>query len=238
MELPKWLVDAAVIAAAVATVGLTVATLVLAFATRKLANTALDESKHIATQADATIKLAQNSAAQLDELKKQNTQRPLFVWEQRGPPDAIWEPGAETVAPKSGKRVTFRVMLRAENLGGAAVMGDARLRYGGGAISFESPRKLVPIQRDYFLAVSFDAIGGTPYRKFATIAQVIRSWNTGESFTAHVLVAVASDWYDMNDPQVSVVPLEREEKVDEDTRYWAEQHFANYDDYVRRAKGA
>jgi hypothetical protein len=235
-EIPRWLIDAAAIVVAVATLGLAVATLILAVATRRLANAAVDESKHIATQADATTKLAETGAAQLDELKKQNTHRPLFLWEQRDLAP-MWEPGAETVAPKTGKRVAFRVMLRANNLGGAAYMGDARVRAGEGRITFESPQKLVPTDREYLIAVSFDAVGGKPFRSMAIIDQQIRAWNTGETFTAHVLIALASDWYDTNDPRPTVIPLDREDHVEEDARYWTELHFKDYDETLARSRG-
>jgi len=150
-DMPRWVVDTAAVIAAVATIGLAVATLVLAFATRKLAHTAAEESKHLATQADATAALAKTSAAELEELKIQNRQRPLLYFEQRGPVEFVWEPGAETVAPKTGKRVAMTFTLRIENLGGPAFMEDARIVSRDGTIAFESPRKLVSPERDYLV---------------------------------------------------------------------------------------
>lgn len=160
-DIPRWVVDAATIVAAVAAIGLAVATLVLAFATRKLAHTAADESTHLAAQADATTALAKTSVAQLDELKIQNRQRPLLYFEQRELA-YVWEPGAETVAPKTGKRVALHFVLRIENLGGPAFMGDARIAIGDGTIAFESPRKLVSPDRAYMVKITYEAIGGTP----------------------------------------------------------------------------
>lgn len=235
-DIPRWVVDAAAVVAAVATIGLAVATLVLAFATRKLAQTAAEESKHLATQADATAALAKTSAAELEELKIQNRQRPLLYFEQRGPVEFVWEPGAETEAPKTRKKVTMHFTLRIENLGGPAFIDDARIVAGDGTISFESPRKLVSPDRDYLVKITYDAVSGTPYRYRTVIQQPYRAWNSDETFVAHVLVALASDWYDMNDPWPTVIPLDRPDRLAEDADKWAGQHFQNYDDWHERER--
>lgn len=100
---------------------------------------------------------------------------------------------------------------------------------GDGRVTFESPRKLIPPTREYLIRVAFDAIGGKPFRFFAVLDQQFTSWNTEEAFTAHVLIALASDWYDTNDPWPMVIELDREDRLDEDTRFWVGQHFGNYD---------
>ena len=237
MEIPRWVVDAAMIIGAAATIVLAIATLILALATRHLVRSATDESQHVADQARATTALASTSAQQLDELKKQNTNRPLLIWAQRADEmgrgvEVKWSPDADGVSDRTGKSVEFSLMLRAENLGGSASMGDARIRWGDGRITYEMPRRLVPQTRDYLVRITFDAVGGKSFRYAGVIDVPFSSWNTGEGFAAHVLVALASDWFDTNDPYPMVVQLDREASVDEDAKHWIARHFDGYDKYI------
>ena len=64
-------------------------------------------------------------------------------------------------------------MLEAENLSGSASIGDARIRWGDGRVMYEMPRRLVPETRDYLIRVTFDAVGGTPFRKLNALKSAL-----------------------------------------------------------------
>jgi hypothetical protein len=214
-------------ATALVTVGLAAVTSWLAFETQRLARGAGREIGTLERQASI-------AADQLDEFKKQSRHRPQLEWEQWAL-TFHWEPGAETTGPKTGKKVRVDLGLKATNYGGAAFMMDARLS-GDGVISFESPRKLTPTDREYLITLSFDAVGGTAYRHQAVLQQRYRSWDQDEEFTAYVLVALASDWFDTNDPRPIVIPLQRAGHIDQDARSWATDHFTKYDADVARMR--
>jgi hypothetical protein len=86
------------------------------------------------------------------------------------------------------------------------------------------------------MCISFDAIGGTPFRFQTVLAQRYRSWDQDEMFTAHVLIALASDWFDDNDPRTTVIPLQRPDHIEADAKEWASDTFTKYDSDITAKK--
>lgn len=86
--------------------------------------------------------------------------------------------------------------------------------------------------------IGFDAIGGTPYRFKTVLAQRYRSWDQDEHFTTHVLIALASDWFDDNDPRTAVIPLQRPDHIAADATAWATDTFTKYDGDIAAKKKA
>lgn len=214
-------------ATALITVALAGVTAWLALETQRLARGARREIGVLDRQAATADR-------QLAEFKKQGTHRPLLEWEQWAL-DAVWEQGAEITGPKTGKQVRFNLGLKAINYGGAAFMTEAHVR-GDRSIIFESPRKLTPTNREYLMRIGFDAVGGTPFRKAVVLEQHYRAWHFDEEFVAHVLIALASDWFDHNDPRPTVIPLQRPDHIDEDAARWTTLEFKNYDEDIARQR--
>jgi len=86
------------------------------------------------------------------------------------------------------------------------------------------------------MRIGFDAVGGTPFRKAVVLEQHYRAWHFDESFVTHVLIALASEWFDTNDPRPAVIPLQRPDHVDEDAASWTREHFKKYDEDIARQR--